>query len=52
MGSKLLVAGTRIPVSSVERFLERGVPVAEILEAYPSLQERDVEAIRDHLISA
>jgi DNA-binding transcriptional MerR regulator len=52
MGSKLLVAGTRIPVSSVERFLERGAPVAEILEAYPSLQEQDVEAIRDHLLSA
>jgi uncharacterized protein (DUF433 family) len=36
----------------VERFLERGAPVAEILEAYPSLHERDVEAIRVHLVSA
>ena len=52
MGSKLLIAGTRIPVSAVQRFLQRGTPVAEILEAHPSLKERDVEAIRDHLISA
>jgi uncharacterized protein (DUF433 family) len=36
MGSKLLVDGTRIPVSAVQRFLKRGTPVAEILEAYPS----------------
>jgi DNA-binding transcriptional MerR regulator len=46
MGSKLLVAGTRIPVSAVQRFLDRGVPVAEILEAYPSLERRDIEVIR------
>jgi DNA-binding transcriptional MerR regulator len=52
MGSKELVAGTRIPVSAVERFLARGIAVADILQAYPGLQEGDVEAIRHHLASA
>ena len=52
MGSKLLIAGTRIPVSAVQRFLERGVGVAEILEAYPSLERRDVEGIRDQPMTA
>jgi uncharacterized protein (DUF433 family) len=52
MGSKELIAGTRIPVSTVVRFLARGIAVADILEAYPDLQERDVEAIRHHPVSA
>ena len=52
MGSKELVAGTRIPVSAVEHFLARGIAVSEILEAYPQLQERDVEGIRHRLVSA
>jgi DNA-binding transcriptional MerR regulator len=52
MGSKELVAGTRIPVSAVQHFLDRGTATAEILEAYPQLQERDVEVIRHRLVSA
>lgn len=52
MGSKLLVAGTRVPVSAIQRFLERGVDVAEILEAYPSLERRDIEIIRDQSMTA
>jgi DNA-binding transcriptional MerR regulator len=52
MGSKLLVAGTRIPVSTVQRFLDRGTPVAEILEAYPSLEQEDIEVIRDQSLTA
>lgn len=52
MGSKLLVAGTRIPVSTVQRFLDRGAPIAEILEAYPGLERRDIEVIRDKSMTA
>ena len=46
MGSKELIAGTRVPVAAVRRYLDRGVPVAEVLEAFPSLQLQDVEAVR------
>ncbi len=46
-----MIAGTRIPVDAVKRFLERGTPLAEILEAYPSLRAEDVEAV-EHLASA
>lgn len=52
MGSKPLVAGTRIPVSTVQRFLDRGTPIAEILEAYPSLERQDIEVIRDQPMTA
>lgn len=46
MGSKELVAGTRVPVATVRRYLDRGVPVTEVLEAFPSLDRKDVEAVR------
>lgn len=46
MGSKELVAGTRVPVATVRRYLDRGIPVAEVLEAFPMLDREDVEAVR------
>lgn len=46
MGSKELVAGTRVPVATVRRYLDRGIPVAEVLEAFPTLDREDVEALR------
>jgi uncharacterized protein (DUF433 family)/DNA-binding transcriptional MerR regulator len=46
MGSKELLAGTRVPVATVRRYLDRGIPVSEVLEAFPSLDEEDVEAVR------
>ena len=46
LGSKPLVAGTRVPVAAVVRYLERGTPVEEILAAYPALTEDDVNGIR------
>lgn len=46
LGSKPVLAGTRIPVRSVQTYLEHGSTVDEILEAYPSLQREDVEAVR------
>jgi DNA-binding transcriptional MerR regulator len=49
LGSKPLVAGTRIPVATIRRFLEHGATVAEVLEAYPILVEQDVEAVQREL---
>ncbi len=46
LGSKNVVAGTRVPVATVERYLERGVGVDEVLEAFPTLKREDVEAVR------
>lgn len=46
MGSKELVAGTRVPVATIRRYLSRGVPVDEVLEAFPVLQREDVEALQ------
>lgn len=46
MGSKELVAGTRVPVAAVRRYLDRGISDAEVLEAFPMLDPADVEAVR------
>lgn len=46
LGSKPVLAGTRIPVRTVQTYLEHGSTIDEILEAYPSLQREDVEAVR------
>jgi uncharacterized protein (DUF433 family) len=40
----LVIAGTRIPVSTVLAFVEGGYSIANILEEYPTLTETDVEA--------
>jgi DNA-binding transcriptional MerR regulator len=45
LGSKELFKGTRIPVATVRRYLTEGVPVGEILEAFPALKVEDVEAV-------
>jgi uncharacterized protein (DUF433 family) len=46
LGSKELVAGTRVPVATVRRYLDRGASVAEVVEAFPTLRPEDVEAVR------
>lgn len=51
LGSKPVLAGTRIPVRAVQAYLANGSSVAEILEAYPSLTSEDVDAVR-HLQTA
>lgn len=43
-----VIAGTRIPVASVLRFLEDGFSIHEILKEYPSLTEADVKAVIQH----
>ncbi len=44
LGSKPVVAGTRIPVASIRRMAEDGMSAAEILAEYPDLQPDDIEA--------
>lgn len=46
MGSKAVVAGTRVPVASVRAFISSGASTEDILEAYPDLTEVDVEMVR------
>jgi len=46
LGSKPTFAGTRIPVSAVRAYLDRGLPDTEILAAYPQLTEADIDAVR------
>jgi uncharacterized protein (DUF433 family) len=49
MGSKPLIAGTRVPVETITRYLEHGASTAEVLTAYPILVAADVEAVRREL---
>lgn len=44
LGSKPLIAGTRIPVASVHRLHEDGAGEGEILRLYPELSTADVRA--------
>lgn len=39
-----VVAGTRVPVASIQRLYEDGYTAAQIIAEYPSLTETDVEA--------
>lgn len=44
LGSKLVIAGTRIPVASIRRLYEDGLVPEEILKEYPDLTLADVQA--------
>lgn len=46
LGSKPVLAGTRIPVETVRRYLDAGRTTDEILTAYPDLTRSDVDAVR------
>jgi uncharacterized protein (DUF433 family) len=46
LGHKLVFAGTRVPVAAVVPYLQRGLPVEEILEAFPQLTRADIAAAR------
>ena len=52
LGSKPVVAGTRVPVDAVRRYLERGYSSDQIITAYPSLTEADIDAIRTGAVPA
>jgi len=42
--NSLVIAGTRIPVSTIKEFSAAGYSVSKILKEYPSLSRKDVEA--------
>jgi uncharacterized protein (DUF433 family) len=44
LGGKLLIAGTRIPVATIQRMRDDGASVAAILKLFPDLRRRDVDA--------
>lgn len=47
MGGQACIRGLRIPVATVVRCVASGMSNAQILEAYPDLEEEDiVEALR------
>ena len=43
-----VIAGTRIKVATILRFLEDGYSTEQILKEYPSLTEADIEAAKRH----
>ena len=45
-GSREVFAGTRVPVETVRAYVIEGLEDAEILEAFPTLQRADLDAIR------
>lgn len=45
-GHRPVFAGTRVPVSSVQAYLDRGYDTGRILAAYPQLTAADIEAAR------
>ena len=45
MGSKPVLAGTRVPVETVKRYLDAGRTVEPILESFPNLTAKDIEAV-------
>ena len=47
-GGKPIFAGTRIPVGTVQRYLEAGYSPEAILEEYPTLTVADIETARQH----
>jgi uncharacterized protein (DUF433 family) len=46
LGGKFVFAGTRITVKSIQNLLGDGASVAEILELYPDLTAKDIDAAR------
>lgn len=49
--SKPVFRGTRVPVDAVKRYLEAGKSHDEIVAAFPSLTEEDIEAAKAQLTS-
>lgn len=47
-----VIAGTRIPVSAIRDFAEAGYTAQKIIDEYPDLTERDIEAALQHRESA
>lgn len=45
--NQAVIAGTRIPVTAIQEYLDAGYEVDKILEEYPRLTQEDVEAARN-----
>lgn len=52
VGSKPVVAGTRVPVSTIEAYLAEGFDTATIIDEFPSITEADVAAVKANLEAA
>ena len=46
LGGKPILAGTRIPVATIQRYLQAGYGTEAIIEEYPSMTSADIEAAR------
>ena len=46
LGSKPVLAGTRVPVETVQRYLAAGRTAEQIVASFPALAVADVEAVR------
>ncbi|MGH3866077.1 MAG: DUF433 domain-containing protein [Pseudonocardiaceae bacterium] len=51
MGGKPVLAGTRVPVDTVRRYLAAGRSVDDIVRAFPVLTAADVEAVRAEAVA-
>ncbi len=51
LGNKPLLAGTRVPVETVQRYLAAGRSTDDVLEAFPMLTTSDVEAVRRETVA-
>jgi DNA-binding transcriptional MerR regulator len=49
LGRKPVFAGTRTPVDAVHAYMRRGIDDATILEAFPHLQQADLDTARELL---
>lgn len=49
MNGDPVVAGTRIPVSTIKSYLDLGLPDERILADYPQLKSDDIRAARDYI---
>jgi uncharacterized protein (DUF433 family) len=49
LASEPVFAGTRVPVATVQAFIDRGFSTSAILKEYPSLSRKDVDAARERL---
>jgi uncharacterized protein (DUF433 family) len=48
VGSKPIFSGTRVPLSAVVPYIERGYSTKAILEAFPDLSREDLRAAREY----
>lgn len=51
LGNKPLLAGTRVPVETIQRYLAAGRSTDDVLEAFPMLTVSDVEAVRRETVA-